>query len=150
MNLSKSRSISFYILTFLIFFQAVSGLFGGGALVLDPTGSTLKMPLSLLDGSPFSDYLIPGMILFVVLGVFPAVVFYCLVRGEKWSWLGAVIVSVALIVWIGTEIAMVGYHSEPPLQLIYGLVGIALLVLTQLPVVRKELQLKSKHHEARN
>ncbi|MFH5834250.1 hypothetical protein [Halalkalibaculum sp. DA384] len=150
MNMPKSRSISFYILTFLIFFQAVSGLYGGGALVLDPTGDILKMPLSLLEGSPFNDYLIPGIILFAVLGVFPAIVFYGLLRGKERSWLGAVLVGVALIIWIGTEIVMVGYHTEPPLQLIYGIVGIVLLILAQLPAVRKILQSKPIHHENNN
>lgn len=143
MSISKSRPVGFYILAALIFFQAVSGLFGGGALVLDPTGSTLQMPLSLLKGSPFSNYLIPGIILFLVLGIFPSIVFYGLLRGKEWSGLGSVLVSLALIIWIGVEVAMVGYQSEPPLQLIYGLVGIALIILTQLKSVKAALRQKN-------
>lgn len=136
MNMPKSESISFYILAVLIFFQAASGLYGGAALVLDPTGSLLEMPLSLLEGSPFGDYLIPGIILFFVLGIVPSIVFYGLLRREEWSWMGALLVGLALVVWIGTEIAMVGYHADPPLQLIYGIVGVAILVLTQLSALK--------------
>lgn len=142
MNIPKSSSFSFYILSALILFQAASGLYGGGALILDPTGSSLQMPLSLLEGSPFNDYLIPGMILFVVLGIFPSIVFYGLLRKKVWAWLGAVLVGVALIIWIGTEIVMVGYHAEPPLQLVYGLVGIILFILTQMPSLQSELKSK--------
>jgi Kef-type K+ transport system membrane component KefB len=137
MNMLNSRPVSFYILTALIFFQAASGLFGGAALMLDPTGSSLQMPNSLLEDSPFGDYLIPGIILFFVLGVFPSIVCYGLLRREKWSWLGALLVGIALVIWIGTEIAMVGYHADPPLQLIYGVVGIAILGLTQLPSFKR-------------
>ena len=44
------------------------------------------MPLSMLEGSPFKDYLIPGLILLVVLGLFPLVVLYGLVRRRRWGW----------------------------------------------------------------
>ncbi len=98
------------------------------------------MPLRLLDGAPFSNYLVPGIILFVMLGIVPTVVFYGLIRSLKWSWNGAVIVSLALIIWIGVEIAMVGYHADPPLQLVYGLTGILMLIITQLPAVKQILK----------
>jgi hypothetical protein len=67
------------------------------------------------------------------------VVFYGLWKRSKWAWMGAMTVSAALIIWIGVEIWMIGYHSEPPLQLVYGLLGVILLILTFLPTVRHEL-----------
>ncbi|MDR8393949.1 hypothetical protein NC796_22535 [Aliifodinibius sp. S!AR15-10] len=140
---TQSRLPSFYLLAFLIFFQAISGLLGGAMLVLDPTGSMLHMPLTLLEDSPFNSYLVPGLILFFVLGVAPLVVFYGLFRSATWAWPGAVLVSMALIAWIGVEIAMIGYQSDPPLQLIYGLVGIVLLILTQWPAVREKFKSNS-------
>lgn len=150
MNTFKSGSTGFYILLALILFQGVSGLFGGASLVWDPTGKILQMPPNLLDGSPFDTYMIPGAILFLVLGVFPLIVLYGLIRRKAWAWLGAVLVSIALITWIGVEIAMVGYHTEPPLQLIYGMVGILLLILTQLPSVQIILKPKAMDHEPIN
>ena len=123
----------------LLLFQGISGLYGGGALILDSSGSMIQLPASFLEGSPFETYLVPGIILFVVLGVFPLIVWYGLWRRTSWSWQGAVLVSVALVIWIAMEIVMIGYQSEPPLQLIYGVVGVALLVLTQIPSVRTQL-----------
>lgn len=140
MNTSKPSSISLYILVALIAFQAVSGIYGGAALVLDPTGSTLQMPISLLEGSPFSDYLLPGIILFSVLGIFPAIVCYGLLRKMEWAWLGTLVVGIALVIWIGVEVAMVGYHSEPPLQFIYGVLGVIILIFIQLPSVQLALK----------
>lgn len=150
MNKNKSRPISVYILMAFILFQGISGLFGGTTLVLDPTGELLQMPLSLLKGSPFDTYLIPGAILLLVLGVFPIIVLYGLVKRTAWAWTGTVLVSAALIIWIGVEVAMIGYHSEPPLQLIYGSFGILLLILTQLPSVQIVLKSKTLDHESIN
>jgi hypothetical protein len=135
-----SKSYSFYILTILIGFQGISGLFGGLALVIDPTGELLRMPISMLEGSPFDNFLVPGIILLMILGIFPMVVFYGLWKRLNWAWTGALIVSVALIIWIGIEIWMVGYHPEPPLQFIYGMLGLILLILVMLPSVRKNIQ----------
>lgn len=147
MNTPDKRPISFYVLLTLLFFQSASGLYGGAALILDPTGNFLQLPTTLLEGTPFQDFLIPGIILFTVLGVFPLIVFVGSWQQKIWAWPGAMLVSIALIIWIGVQIAMIGYESEPPLQLIYGLVGGALLILTQLPAVRTLLQSKSIHHE---
>lgn len=127
---AKSRSFCFYLLMGLLGFQGMSGLYGGGALILDPSGDLLQMSLSLLEPSPFHNYLIPGVILFVILGIGPMMVLYGLYHQKRWGWLGALFVSVALIVWIGVEILMIGYHAEPPLQLTYGVVGILLLGFT--------------------
>jgi len=54
--------------------------------------------------------------------------------------MGSLLVSVALIIWIGVEIWMVGYHTEPPLQLIYGLLGLILLVLVLMASVRNQFK----------
>ncbi len=147
MNTPDKRPISFYGLLTLLFFQAASGLYGGAALIWDPTGDVLALPTTLLEGTPFHNFLIPGIILFTFLGVLPLIVFFGSWQRKPWAWLGAVLISIALIIWIGVQIAMIGYASEPPLQLIYGLMGILLLILTQLPRVRASLQSKSKHYE---
>jgi hypothetical protein len=45
------------------------GAVGGGlGLVLEPSGSDVGLPLELLETSPFSTYLIPGMVLLTVNG----------------------------------------------------------------------------------
>ncbi len=132
-----SRSASICILMGLIIFQGISGLSGGVGLVLDPTGESLRIPLSWLENSPFDDYLIPALILLIVLGLFPLVVFYGLLKKWSWSWYAALIVGAALIIWIGVEISIIGYHPQPPLQLIYGSLGLIILVFVLMPSVRR-------------
>lgn len=46
------------------------GALGGGiALVAKPDGSVMQKPLSVLAGSPFADFLVPGLILGGLFGV---------------------------------------------------------------------------------
>lgn len=135
--MSDSRSAILWILMGGLVFQGLSGVLGGGALVWDPTGALLQMPLELLSGAPFADYRIPGLILCTVLGVGPLIVGVGLWRQRVWAWYGSVGVSGALIIWIAVEIWMVGYHPQPPLQLIYGTLGVVLLLLALVPSVRR-------------
>ena len=52
-------------------FLGFGALFGGGALILAPDGHLLGMPVKLLAGSPFPSFLVPGIILFGLIGVAP-------------------------------------------------------------------------------
>jgi uncharacterized membrane protein len=44
-------------------FLGITSLVGAVPLIVDPSGKMLSMPLSLLRHSPFSSFLIPGIIL---------------------------------------------------------------------------------------
>ena len=45
------------------------GAIGGGlGLVLEPSGANIGMPLEMLNHSPFSDFLVPGLVLLIVNG----------------------------------------------------------------------------------
>jgi peptidoglycan/LPS O-acetylase OafA/YrhL len=136
MDANRTRPLSAYLLMACVLFQGVSGIAGGIGLVADPTGENLGIPQAWLQGSPFTDYMIPGLVLFVVLGVFPLVVLYGLWRRQYWGWIGALIVGLALLIWIGVEVLVIGYQPQPPLQVIYGTLGLAIVILTMLPGVR--------------
>jgi len=129
-----------YTLIASVAFQALSGIGGGIALVVDPSGAFLGLPTGLLDGSPFNDYRVPGLILLLLLGVFPAVVSFALWRRRRWSWPGALLTGTALVIWIVVEVILIGYQARPPLQLIYGLLGILILGLALVPGVRSALE----------
>jgi len=53
----------------LLIFNGVGAFYGGGSLILHPDGSGLQMPLDILKTTPFSDFLIPGIVLFAVNGL---------------------------------------------------------------------------------
>lgn len=123
------KSFSLYLLIVCVIIQAISGLLGGYALLSDPTGEYVGLPAFWLQRTPFQNYLIPGIILLTILGIFPILVFAGLIIRSRWALISARLLGYALIIWIATEIYFIGYQTEPPLQLIYGLLGVIILLL---------------------
>jgi len=97
----------------------------------------LSIPIEWLYGSPFDSYLIPGLVLFFLLGIFPIFVAFGIWKHHTWSRQAALLVGLMLIIWIAVEILVIGYQPYPPLQLIYGLLGITIIALLLFPALRK-------------
>lgn len=116
----------------------VSAAAGGTALVTDPTGSTLGLPLAWLDGSPFPDYLVPGIVLLTVFGLGSLVVVYGIVYQRRWAWPAAVGLGVAQVGWILVQLAIL--QVVHPLHLAYGGLGALLALLALRPSVRAALR----------
>jgi len=142
------------VLIFLHLFLGLNGLAGGGALMLAPDGRLLQMPLTALAPSPFADFLIPGLLLFLFLGVYPLIVAYSLwrlpdrhwpnalnpFRSRHWSWAASLSVGVTAIIWIIVQIQWI-----PPgfLHLFIFSWGVLILLTTCLPGVRQYCRKKS-------
>jgi hypothetical protein len=108
---------------------SIGALCGGLVLMIAPRGEIMPLPLSALADSPFDTYLVPGLILFAVLGLGPLV-------AARLAWLrhplaptAAVVVGAGLLIWIAIEVAIIGYSNEPPLQVIYAVLGVAIVVV---------------------
>jgi peptidoglycan/LPS O-acetylase OafA/YrhL len=137
MLVSQGTPWQIWVLRIAVFFQALSGLYGGGALLADPTGAELRMPLTMLNGTPFADFRIPGAILFIMLGLYPVLVLVGLHRRRVWSWWAAAVLGAALIVWIVAQVWLIGYGSL--LQPLYGLLGVLIVTLVATPATRRYL-----------
>jgi len=118
--------------------QAVGAIPAGVGMAADPVDN-IGMPPSMLEGSPFKDYLIPGLILLIVLGVFPLVVLYGLISRYRWGWWMAIAVGAGVVIWIITEVALLGYlpGAGIGLQITFGFVGVAILVLALMRPTRR-------------
>jgi hypothetical protein len=108
---------------------SIGALGGGLILMIAPRGEIMPLPLAALAGSPFDTYLVPGLILFGVLGFGP-------LAAARLAWLrhrlapaAAFVVGAALLIWVAVEVAIIGYSNEPPLQAIYGLLGAAIILV---------------------
>jgi hypothetical protein len=110
-------------------FLSVGALAGGGALMLGPRGEIIPLPVSALMGSPFDTYLVPGLILFGVLGLGPLAAALLLWIRHPHAPLGASMVGVALVIWVTVEIAIIGYSNDPPLQPFYLLLRVAITLV---------------------
>lgn len=136
----RRRPVRIYLLASALAFQGLSGVAGGIGLVSDPSGASVGIPVDWLQGSPFPDYLIPGLVLLTVLGAGPLLILAGVWSGREWSGGASILVGLALLVWIGIEILVVGYQPAPPLQLVYGTLGVVILALAAAPYARSALR----------
>lgn len=84
----------------ILIFNGISACFGGWMLITSPDGSLLGMTVSLLAHSPFSDFLIPGIVLFTAVGLFSLVSAYLIFRNvTRYSFL-SILMGLILIGWI--------------------------------------------------
>ena len=79
------KPLTFYFLSILILLLSLGALLGGGVLTAWPSGRVSGMPLSMLEHSPFPNFLIPGLFLLIFFGILPAVVFYGLIKKAQLS-----------------------------------------------------------------
>ena len=135
---SNKRPASVWALMVLLAVQALGATAGGIGLVQDPINN-IGMSLDLLEGSPFDDYLIPGLILLTVVGLLPFVVLYGLIRRRAWAWWLAVAAGAGLVIWIMTEVALLGYLPDAGggLQIGMGVLGLLIVVVALVRPTRR-------------
>jgi len=112
-------------------------LVGGVALLMAPSGKIIGLSPAPLDGTPFMDFLVPGIILFVLFGLVPAVVCYALYIRHWWGWATSLGVAVAMLAWVLVEVTL-GF-DRPTIYLNLATAG-AILVLAVHPAVRHDRQ----------
>lgn len=137
------------LLVILLLFLSLGALVGGGAFLIFPEGYLGMTPELVLQHSPFKNFLIPGLILFTVLGLMPIFVVWGLLKRKDckpaqavnifpdmhWSWSWAVYTGFALIIWIYMEVFFLkGFHW---LHTFYFFFGVLLLVVALLKPVRQ-------------
>ncbi len=142
------RPFASSLLIFLQAFLGIQGLYGGIAFLLAPDGSLLGMPFSHLKNSPFTSFFIPGLLLFLFLGVYPLADAYGLwkrpdwhwpdalnpFKSTHWSWAGSLAAGVIALVWIVVQIQWI------PLGFLHYFIfgwGLLIIIVTLLPVVRR-------------
>jgi hypothetical protein len=110
----------------LLIFLGISAIFGGGAFIIDPSGELIQMPISLLEHSPFSTFLIPGLILFLFNGVSSIVITILLIR--KYGFYTELVILQGIIrdVWIVVQLIMI--QSISVLHYIFFTVGALLII----------------------
>ena len=150
----QSRPFVLLILICLLTIIGVGGLVSGAMLFSSPTGELIGLNAEILKGTPFVNFLIPGIILFLCIGIFPVLVSYGLLKKPAWDWTEAVNIckkyrwpwtatwaaGVIMLIWITVETAMLGYISF--LQPVIAIWGIAIITFTLLPKIRQYYTVK--------
>ena len=109
---------------------------GGLSFVISPSGELLQIPLSLLNNTPFDNYLIPGIILLICIGLYPTIVSFGLFNRKEnhWSWTGSVYIGIMLIIWMDVQVMLIGYNAI--IQFIYAILGVLTVICALIPSVK--------------
>jgi hypothetical protein len=114
------------ICVILLLVNGLGALYGGILLIVDPSGAKLQMPLSLLEHSPFSNFLIPGIILVIVNGIFSFVTLMVLYLKKGYaSWL-VIAQGILLSGWILVQVILLRAFYAP-LHATFLVIGLGLV-----------------------
>jgi peptidoglycan/LPS O-acetylase OafA/YrhL len=134
----------------LEFALAIGGFMGGVALLTATDGANLGWTVASLEGTPFSDYSVPALILLALNGIFPLFVAIAALQRRPWSAWGHLVLGSVSVAWIGAQVLMLGYISL--LQPIFGAIafliatlGLVVVARTRDPSPVRE-QARSGHH----
>jgi len=116
---------SIIVITGLLTLNGISGLAGGYGLLSDVSGKAVGMSTELLKDSPFLNFLIPGLALFILIGLFSLIAAYMVLRQSKAAPAFCIIEGLMLITWLIVQILSIQqFHI---LQAIYACIAIALV-----------------------
>jgi len=145
---NMQRPLTLWPLLFLLLFLALGGLYGGIAMLTDPTGGSLQLT-EILPLLPVSDYTLPGLFLFFVMGLAPLVLTYALLArpnwtwavtlsrwsGHHWAWTGTLALGVILAIWLIVQGLLIGFKW--PIQYVTTVNGFLIVLLVLVPGVRR-------------
>lgn len=103
----------------LCLFTGITAMAGGAELVLWPNGAPWAPWLSpsILQHTPFSNFLVPGLLLFWLVGVVNVGAGLMVQRRSRWSAVAAFGAGASLTIWIVTE--MILFQAVHWLHLLY-------------------------------
>ncbi len=142
------RPFIVWILVFWLLFLALGGLYGGIAMLLDPSGEALQMT-EVLPLLPVPDYVLPGLFLLFVMGLVPLLLVYGLLARPAWTWMeplfrwsrhhwawtGTLLLTLVLAIWLIVEGVLIGFRW--PIQYVTAVNGLLILVFVLWPSVRR-------------
>jgi hypothetical protein len=108
-------------------FLALTAIAGGRALL----AGFQTPPVSLLQGSPFRSYLVPGLVLSVVVGGSAASAAVALVFRLRVAVLANLFAAAAVIIFEVVEVGVIGSPAGPArnMQILYFTLGAAIAAL---------------------
>ena len=119
----------------LFLFVGIGALLGGVMAIINPKDPG-GMPNHLLKSSPFADFLIPGLILFIIVGwgsIFSAFTVY---KNMKYRGIISGVFSLGLVIFIVVQCIIL--QTVNILHVIYFFIGLVEVFLSLTIVVREE------------
>jgi hypothetical protein len=124
---TKLESITWITSIMLLLLIGISASLGGLALVIDPTGDVLGLSVRGLSETFFTDYEVPGLILFFAIGILNLITSVVTMLKRPIYPTLVFIQGAILTGWILAQLYMLPENHI--LQLLYFLLGLFLMLL---------------------
>ncbi len=121
----KTRDMDRATLITLELFMGAMAIACGVILAVGVAGDVLGMKSEVLDGTPFSNFVIPGLLLAIAVGGSQLVAAYGLWQRESWGMMASFAAGAILMGWIAGEVLILGWispHGLQPFCFAYGAV----------------------------
>jgi hypothetical protein len=142
------RPGALWLLVFSLVFLALGGLYGGIAMLADPSGDLLQMN-EVLPLLHVPNYILPGLFLLFIMGLAPLVLTYGLLSrpqwkwaaalsrwsAHHWSWSGSLAIGLVLVFWLAIQALLIGFRW--PVQYVTAINGLLVILFALLPNIRK-------------
>lgn len=89
---------------FLLVNLSIGAIYGSWVFISAPDGSKFNMTVDYLKNTPFKNYLIPGIILFIMNGLLPLSIVFILIMKKKIFPRLLIFQGLILIGWLTVEI----------------------------------------------
>ena len=114
---------------FLLFFLGFWALLGSCALLADPTGALLQIPLEYLKDTSFDDYLIPAIVLLLTVGISSMLIATTVIRKIKNYPFFIMVQGTVLLFWLTAQLFLNLDFYAHYLHIPFYLIGILLFAL---------------------
>jgi hypothetical protein len=149
----KHCPVEVYLLCLLHVALGISAFAGGASLMIEPDGSLLGIKQSWLQHSPFANYFIPGLFLFLLNGIFPFLILFGLIFKPDWkifdqfniykdkhgAWTYSLLSGIIVLIWIIIQQLMAIYFWLQPL---IAAIGLLIIIITMMPSVVRYYSIK--------
>ncbi len=126
-----------YRLLFILHeFVGIGALFGGLVAIINPN-KPLGMSVEFLKNSPFSNYLIPGIILFTVIGLGNIICGFIFRFKLRFQGYISSVFSWAIVIWIIVQCIML--NAVAFLHILYAIIGLTQAFLSILILFEQRL-----------
>jgi hypothetical protein len=122
----KKKRLRITAMTLLIIL-GLTAMLGGWGLIDEPSGSNLTFTTDMLEKTPFRNFLIPGIILFTLVGVLSLVIaglVYYKVKNHPWY---IIFEGVFLTGWLTVEVLLGFFFAY--LHFPYYAIGFLLIII---------------------
>ena len=118
----------------LLLFNGIGAIYGGWNLIVHPDGSSIELSREWLNTTPFQNYLVPGIVLFVCNGLFSLFVILAILAKSRYSPNLTIAQGIILCGWLVIQMLLI--RTVYFLHAVMGFTGLALIYLGWRAIIR--------------